>query len=397
VRTRRRQGNWAEATTAAALLALWLVVPGCRRVEAPKDEKSASRSNQAIAVPTIGPTTMGPMVRPRLPARPTSGRAKVLTKKKAVFKLFKSKTDPPTPVTGCPKCGTKVPGRGVISGEGKLLGYTIREHRGPSGLPTFSILKGGKRLFDCNVEGQFDYGSTWETAGNTDADLKRLLGISKSKLKDEGDDPERLRRSKLAQRWLTPGADVTGVGKPNLVVRVHEGLGHCCTSLLIFALSPRIRKVQSVWLGHNAGFDEHFYDLDKDGFPEIELRDWTFAYWKASFNDSPAPRVVLKFQKGRYRIATSLMQKPPLSLRDLRKQARSLQYPKAFSADFAPFTLWATMLQLAYTGHAQLARKFFNLTWPKGVKGKRKFLATFRKKLRTSPYWSAVRKMDGPI
>ena len=392
---RYHQGFWTAA--AAILVALWVAVPGCRRVRSTPEKEASSGSDKALSTGTMRPSVMRPVVRPRPPARPSSGRAKIPTKKKVAFKLVRFGTEP-NPVPGCPKCGTKVPGRGVIHGEGKLLGYRIRVYQNGAGLETFTLFKDGKRLHANNAFGHLFFGSTWGFNEATDAELKKAASKPKSKRTDEDEDPERLARIKAARDWLTPGGELTGNGRRYLVVQQYVPGRRCCTNLHLFELKPKFRKVQSIWLGYRGGwFDEHFRDLDKDGFPEIELQDWTFAFWKASFDISPAPRIVLKFQKGRYRIATSLMQRPPPSLRDLRNQAKSLQHPGAFSRSYAPHKGWATMLQLAYTGHAQLASKFFNMAWRKGAKGKRQFLAAFRKRLRESPYWPAVRKMDGPI
>ena len=112
----RRQGDWTS-TAVATLVALWLVVPGCRRVKPSPEENTAPRRDKALSMGMMRPSR----ARPRPKTRPSSGRAKIPTKKKVAFKLVRFGTEP-NPVPGCPKCGTKVPGRGVIHGEGKLLG-----------------------------------------------------------------------------------------------------------------------------------------------------------------------------------------------------------------------------------------------------------------------------------
>jgi hypothetical protein len=45
------------------------------------------------------------------------------------------------------------------------------------------------------------------------------------------------------------GADVTGAGIPNLVVREYSGGAHCCTSFVIFELGNTFRKVANIQQG----------------------------------------------------------------------------------------------------------------------------------------------------
>ena len=125
----RRQGAWAAVATAAMLIALSAAVPGCRRVKAPKDHNAVSRPDQAVPKGKMRASLMRPRVRPK--ARPSSGRAKAPSQQKPKFKLVESDSWPPKQIPGCPKCGTKVPGRGVITAEGKLHGNTIRVYDDP--------------------------------------------------------------------------------------------------------------------------------------------------------------------------------------------------------------------------------------------------------------------------
>lgn len=314
------------------------------------------------------------------------------------FTLVEANSLPAKPTPGCPKCGTKVPGRGEITAEGKLLGYTIRVY-GEFTLKKYSILKNGKRVYDSTTEGGITFGSRWGTSDYPEGDLKQLVALPKAeRTKETKSNISELRRIKNASRWIAPGADVTGDGHPHLVVHMFSGGSFGSSTVEVLELSPRVKLIQKIEFDTYQGTDSAFVDLDKDGYPEIEFEDYTFANWKMMPPREPTMRVVLKYRKGRFRVDTDLMERPPPKLDTLRKLAERLQKGGGpFEPGFVPPTLTAKMLDLIYTGHAQLARKFFNMTWPRWSKGKRRFLADFRRQLLVSPYWPAVRKMDGPI
>lgn len=191
------------------------------------------------------------------------------------------------------------------------------------------------------------------------------------------------------------GEDITGDGRPNVVVEFYSGGAHCCDTYLIFEIGERFRLVNRLDTGD---YGITFQDLDDIPGFEIETLDDTFAYWKAPFAGSPAPRVVLSYRDGRYRPAPDLMRRPPMAAPVLGARARRIREGGRWGR-YAMYPLdsrlWAVMLDLIYSGNAEQARMFLDAAWPAGRSGKEKFAdELFLCKLRQSPYWPIVAEMN---
>lgn len=205
---------------------------------------------------------------------------------------------------------------------------------------------------------------------------------------------DRLRQDRKGSHWLVPGAPLLG-GEPCLVVEHWSGGAHCCYTLHVFSLGRYVDLVDSIALQHGGW---HFDDLDGDGSAELVCHDWTFAYWRASFAASPAPRMILR--KGGdgfgFLPAPSLMSAPAPADSHLAARAEHVQtHLRAAkqpigNLDAVAADLWGTMLDLAYSGNAPLAVRHFDRCWPDEVPGKREFLADYRDMLSRSPYWPAI-------
>lgn len=175
---------------------------------------------------------------------------------------------------------------------------------------------------------------------------------------------------------------------PNLIVTTFTGGAHCCFT------------VHALWLGQS--FKNQVIpveDNDEVGFlgngtepPKLQFGDFTFAYWFASFADSPAPNVVLHFdpQAGQYVPDIEAMRKPApddaalAAMVDAIKKAES-NLPKGDEPP-AP-ELWRNMLDLIYSGNPVAARKLVDLAWPQTRDGEEGFLACFTGKLVGGYFW----------
>ncbi len=58
--------------------------------------------------------------------------------------------------------------------------------------------------------------------------------------------------------------------------------------------------------------------------------------------------------------------------------------------------LWATMLDLIYSGHAKEAYQFLDQAWPPSRAGKETFVSEFRAQLARSPYQAAIASLEYP-
>jgi len=184
------------------------------------------------------------------------------------------------------------------------------------------------------------------------------------------------------------GTDITGLGKPDLILNEWSGGAHCCFTLHVLELSDHPREIAIV---HAQDSDyAHFEDLDHNGTYEFVGSDFTFAYWHAGFLQSPAPRIVLRFNGNGYELAPDLMHKPAPSTANLEAAEHQVRTGD-WQAEYPPPVLWETMLDLIYTGHSDLAWKFLDGAWIAGRPGKNGFLRDFCGKLATSPYFQKLR------
>lgn len=197
------------------------------------------------------------------------------------------------------------------------------------------------------------------------------------------------------------GTSITGRHRHQLAVVDWNGGAHCCYTLHIIALDAHPSLIQKIELGHST---PDFQDLDKDGVFELILSDWTFAYWKVAFAQSPASKVILSFNGKKWVFDPEWNSKAPPPRGDFLKHRSDIE--RAFtdtksdagSGDYgdtgAPFLLWEQMLELIYTGNADLASELIDASWPSDNPYKKRFLCEFRLQLRQSPFWDGLKKIN---
>lgn len=186
---------------------------------------------------------------------------------------------------------------------------------------------------------------------------------------------------------IVPGSDITGLGKPNLVVTESTGGAHCCTVLHVLELGSSVREIAAVDLMDSENV--HLIDLDGDGVWEMVGQDWTFSYWHTSFAESPAPEVVLRFDGQRYRLALDWMRRPAgyVDIRTIAERSRA--HLRQFRV--LPPVLWGGMLDAIYTGNGVGASDLIAAVWPMGGADKQKFVREFCDQLASSPWFEDLR------
>jgi hypothetical protein len=125
--------------------------------------------------------------------------------------------------------------------------------------------------------------------------------------------------------------------------------------------------------------------------------DWTFAYWKTSFVQSPSPKVILQFHNGKYRPDLEMMRKAAPTTSELNRMAKKFKHKFGSPENNDPENTWSAppelggkMLDLIYSGNTKSAWKLLDLSWPAGKSGKNEFLREFKKLLATSQYYAAI-------
>lgn len=185
------------------------------------------------------------------------------------------------------------------------------------------------------------------------------------------------------------GRDITGNGIPDMVIKEYTGGAHCCSLTYIFELGDVFRLVAVIPTTHSDG---RFTHLDDDDIPEFVFDDWHFAYWATAFAGSPSPEMILRYQDGAYRPAIDLLRQPAPEGTKLEEQAQRIQQLFLKSNDLSE--LLEVMLNLIYSGHANLAWKFLDAAWPLELAGKDEFLTAFLHKLSANIYWPELQTLN---
>jgi len=199
------------------------------------------------------------------------------------------------------------------------------------------------------------------------------------------------------------GTDITGAGQPDAVIFAWSGGAHCCATLYVVELGAQFREVQKIEL-ENSDL-ANFSRSNRAASYQLTTNDWAFQYWRTSFADSPAPKVILKFRDGQFRLAFDAMRTAAPADQRLAAMLHAVKTDPDWHANApadcamdcgVPVALWRNMLMLIYSGRAGLAWKLFDEAWPPAQPGKSDFAAAFCKQLSTSHYWPDLEPNIGP-
>ncbi len=188
------------------------------------------------------------------------------------------------------------------------------------------------------------------------------------------------------------GTDITGLGKPNLILNVWTGGAHCCFEFHVIELGDVVREVATV--DSEDSDYAHFEGIHHNGTYEFLGWDYTFGYWHTSFADSPSPQVILRFNGARYALDLAAMHKAAPSGAELNGVVREVRSGDRFQ-NYPPPVLWKTMLDLIYTGHPDRAWKLVDQSWQPGHVAKQTFLERFCGRLASGQYFSDLRPLLG--
>jgi len=186
------------------------------------------------------------------------------------------------------------------------------------------------------------------------------------------------------------GADLTGDGRPDMIVTSWSGGAHCCFKHYIFELEPKLRLIATIKDGDSDL--AHFEKLNSDrGYYYATSDIWS--YWPASFASSVSHTVILRWDGERFQLDLSQMRHPPPTPQQWKAALKDVDDALKDGGDTRGalgVTLWDTVLDFIYTGHSELAWKFVREANPDALAGDNPSLEEFCSMLKGSQYWSAL-------
>jgi len=189
------------------------------------------------------------------------------------------------------------------------------------------------------------------------------------------------------------GTDLTGRGKPNVLITAWSGGAHCCRTDYVFEVGPPFRLLGVI--NARDADESHFAKLDNSGRYYYVSADYVFAYWKGPFAGSPVEPVILAYRDdkhgGGYHLALDKMHRPAPTQQEwdkaLAKVKNDLALGRANMANDMRTDLWNEVLHLLYTGHPDLAWKFLQEAGPEAETAPDPDLSDFCSTLKASDYW----------
>ncbi len=200
----------------------------------------------------------------------------------------------------------------------------------------------------------------------------------------DAETPARKKQVALIQKT----ADKTGDGVPDVMIDYFSGGAHCCFSTYFVNLGPTAEVVEVINTD-NASLAAT--SVNPKGGLRFSTNENAFAYWNIFYAGSPMPEVVLEFDNGKLRPNFALMKRPAPAMAKLKAKAKAASR----KISNAPYTevgmdfeeaFWDEMLHLIYSGHEDLAWKYFDMVWPVKKPGKEKFKIDFEEALAESYY-----------
>ena len=188
---------------------------------------------------------------------------------------------------------------------------------------------------------------------------------------------------------IANGTDVTGRGRPDMIVSNFTGGAHCCTTHYVFELAPQFKLLATL---SDADDDLAHFERAKDGRYYYLTADWAFAYWPTCFACSPSEVVTLHWMDdskgGGFHLAVDKMHKPAPTPAEWSKDLGAAQKDvNAGNVDDIGRTMWQTVLDLIYAGHSDLAWRFIDALGPKAQQKPLPSIADFCAVLKQSQYW----------
>jgi hypothetical protein len=192
-------------------------------------------------------------------------------------------------------------------------------------------------------------------------------------------------------------------GIQEVVLIANTGGQGCCNEFYVIKVAPAFRQL-GYWQSDGYG------EVSNDGTnhrPIVSVGDGTFYAWQmAPHSGSPTMYVPLRYFKGKFEPDVEAMRRPnpdPIWIAEASAQAKdefafaekSRGEGKAIVPGEVPPILWAPVARMWYEGNTTAARKYFDDNWPVASPGKEEFWKEMLNQAKTSPYWDAIKTLNG--
>lgn len=212
-----------------------------------------------------------------------------------------------------------------------------------------------------------------------------LLTVVRAEVRLENDPTER-------PTGLSLGADITGDGEPNAVVRTGNGGGF--DGVIVLEIGERFRELARI---DSMEGEIALQDLDERPGLEIAVRDKPIRSWVTDNRETRTPFVVFAHDGEAYRVAEDLMRRPPLdegewaaALRLVRAETSAEGRPRP------PPVLWRIVMELIYGGNMTQAWSFVDAAWhPDWWREEEPISEAILCEVQGSRYWPQIAALNG--
>ena len=188
------------------------------------------------------------------------------------------------------------------------------------------------------------------------------------------------------------GSDITEDNVPNLVVRQRYGGAHGDSKYIVLEIDgSSVKKIDVI----DGLLGVEFRDLNHDSVTEITGRDKAYSYFGGeSFAASPLPMVILSFDKTRAKFVPdrNLMSRHPFSTDRFNRLSIKYREDTRWSWESKPPSeLFATVLELIYSGNEKQAWELLDASWPDAPEiPKAEYRRELENDLRESLFYPAI-------
>jgi hypothetical protein len=204
--------------------------------------------------------------------------------------------------------------------------------------------------------------------------------------------------------------NISSINSPLFVVNSYSGGAHCCHTTTILELGRQFQLLAKLDGGYSPVIIKTNTNINQFA---IEVEDWSYAYRWTSFAKSYAPKVILRYEQGRYvpnfkamktiankntvvdsfiKHINSSKYKAFKYAEDQSKEQLSAEQILANEAYLGK--LLTAMFDLIYSGNFIHAIYVLDQTWPGDLQSKQKFKYSILKAINESPYSQAIKQMN---